>query len=89
MLGIQLEGRIKKATSSFVFAEDATNEHEAFVVWVLLELHNEELGWLADLQQAKVGALVLQDILGEALPQCLHEVRQCMVILLQPHFASH
>ncbi|KAK9831767.1 hypothetical protein WJX74_008809 [Apatococcus lobatus] len=57
--GIRSFGRVKKATSSLVFADQEKNEHETFVVHVLLELDVTP-----DLQKAKLGALVLQDIIG-------------------------
>ncbi len=59
MYGIRLSGRMKRATSTLIFAEHDTNEHEACVVHVLLDLD-----CASDLQAAKVGALVLQDIIG-------------------------
>ena len=57
--GIRFFGRIKKATSSLIFADEETNEHEALVVEVWLEVFDPPV-----LQKAKLGALVLQDIIG-------------------------
>ena len=60
MTGIKLSGRIKKPTSTIVWPEHETSEHEAFFVGVMLELDCAQ-----ELQPAKLGALPLQDILGE------------------------
>ena len=50
-----------------VFAEHDTNEHETCVVHVLLDLDLSP-----DLQAAKVGAMVLKDIIGtDAVPLVL------------------
>ncbi|KAK9867838.1 hypothetical protein WJX84_002427 [Apatococcus fuscideae] len=59
MTGIKLSGRIKKPTSTIVWPEHETSEHEAFFVGVMLELDCAQ-----ELQPAKLGALPLQDILG-------------------------
>ena len=63
--GLRFFGRIKKATSTLIFADQETNEHEALVVEVLLELFDPPE--LQGLQPAKLGALVLQDIIGVQL----------------------